>query len=112
MVLALEREVTVSFVQNRYNVKEGDQLNVRFVVMGPSTASFEVRVTSSNGTAFSKFTCVHCELKGDEMWQPSNSFVICLLQACDVMFIFINPRRAWAARGVIVLNVFRFQVKQ
>ena len=63
MVLALEREVTVSFVQSRYDVKEGDQLNVRFVVMGPSTASFEVRVTSSNGTAFSKFTCVHCELE-------------------------------------------------
>ena len=60
-MFALEREVTVSFAQSRYDVKEGDQLNVRFVVMGPSTTSFEVRVISSNGTAFSKFTYV-CSL--------------------------------------------------
>ena len=55
IVLTLEREVSVSFDQSQYNVKEGDTLVVRFVVTGTVSTPFEVTVQSVNGTAFSEF---------------------------------------------------------
>ena len=55
-VLTLEREVTVSFDQSQYNVKEGDTLIVRFMVTRTISTPFEVTVQSVNGTAFGEFS--------------------------------------------------------
>ena len=55
IVPTAEPAVNVSFSQRQYRVKEGDMLVVQFVVLGSSVTPAEVRVTSVNGTAFSKF---------------------------------------------------------